>query len=151
MESDAAMTEDLIAYNIIPLDIPTTTNAIVSLPEVSGLVRLIWGTCFIVGGHPFLVDFVFRFKLQFPPWSTLGAYQNCRGIFLYLLKGMLICLTFSSMFLDFRFVLAFLFGFDLVLLTVFMLKLFQLYSSTHIWHTFRYGSWHGHLPIVFAL
>lgn len=38
MESDAAMTEDLIAYNIIPLDSPTTTNAIVSLPEVSGLL-----------------------------------------------------------------------------------------------------------------
>ncbi|KAJ7957439.1 Callose synthase-like protein [Quillaja saponaria] len=34
MESDAAMTEDLIAYNIIPLDAPTITNAIVSLPEV---------------------------------------------------------------------------------------------------------------------
>ncbi|KAI8526298.1 hypothetical protein RHMOL_Rhmol13G0297700 [Rhododendron molle] len=38
MESDAAMTEDLIAYNIIPLDTPTTTNAIVSLPEVQASV-----------------------------------------------------------------------------------------------------------------
>lgn len=38
MESDAAMTEDLIAYNIIPLDSPTTTNAIVSLPEVQASV-----------------------------------------------------------------------------------------------------------------
>ncbi|XP_043693425.1 callose synthase 9 [Telopea speciosissima] len=34
MESDAAMTEDLIAYNIIPLDAPIMTNAIMSLPEV---------------------------------------------------------------------------------------------------------------------
>lgn len=38
MESDAAMTEDLIAYNIIPLDGPTLTNAIVRLPEVSLLL-----------------------------------------------------------------------------------------------------------------
>lgn len=35
MESDAAMTEDLIAYNIIPLDGPSLTNAIVALPEAS--------------------------------------------------------------------------------------------------------------------
>lgn len=36
IDSDAAMTEDLIAYNIIPfpLDAPTITNAIVSFPEV---------------------------------------------------------------------------------------------------------------------
>lgn len=34
MESDAAMTEDLIAYNIIPMDAQTITNAIVSLGEV---------------------------------------------------------------------------------------------------------------------
>lgn len=34
MESDAAMTEDLIAYNIIPLDGPSITNVIASLPEV---------------------------------------------------------------------------------------------------------------------
>lgn len=33
METDAAMTED-IAYNIIPLDTTSTTNAIVSFPEV---------------------------------------------------------------------------------------------------------------------
>ncbi|XP_028076538.1 callose synthase 9 isoform X1 [Camellia sinensis] len=38
MESDAAMTEDLIAYNIIPLDAPTITNAVVSLPEVRASV-----------------------------------------------------------------------------------------------------------------
>ncbi|XP_024020738.1 callose synthase 9 isoform X2 [Morus notabilis] len=38
MESDAAMTEDLIAYNIIPLDAPSTTNAIVSLPEVRAAI-----------------------------------------------------------------------------------------------------------------
>ncbi|KAK1589242.1 hypothetical protein Q3G72_031874 [Acer saccharum] len=34
IESDAAMTEDLIAYNIIPLDAPTVTNAIMAFPEV---------------------------------------------------------------------------------------------------------------------
>lgn len=38
MESDAAMTEDLIAYNIIPLDGRTITNAIVGLPEVRAAV-----------------------------------------------------------------------------------------------------------------
>ena len=37
MESDAAMTEDLIAYNIIPLDAPSITNVIVSFPEVISL------------------------------------------------------------------------------------------------------------------
>lgn len=36
MESDAAMTED-IAYNIIPLDTTSTTNAIVSFNEVDNL------------------------------------------------------------------------------------------------------------------
>lgn len=41
MESDAAMTEDLVAYNIIPLDAPTTTNAIVSFPEVRAAVSAI--------------------------------------------------------------------------------------------------------------
>lgn len=35
MESDAAMTEDLIAYNIIPLDAPVVTNVITSFPEVN--------------------------------------------------------------------------------------------------------------------
>ncbi|KAJ7009514.1 hypothetical protein D5086_000117 [Populus alba] len=34
IESDATMTEDLIAYNIIPLDGQTMTNAIVTFPEV---------------------------------------------------------------------------------------------------------------------
>lgn len=38
MESDAAMSEDLISYNIIPLDAPTLTNAIISLPEVRAAV-----------------------------------------------------------------------------------------------------------------
>ncbi|XP_009608251.1 callose synthase 9 [Nicotiana tomentosiformis] len=37
METDAAMTED-IAYNIIPLDTTSTTNAIVSFPEVRAAV-----------------------------------------------------------------------------------------------------------------
>uniref|UniRef100_A0A0A0LX29 1,3-beta-glucan synthase component FKS1-like domain-containing protein n=1 Tax=Cucumis sativus TaxID=3659 RepID=A0A0A0LX29_CUCSA len=38
MELDAAMTEDLIAYNIIPLDAPSTTNTIGSLAEVKAAV-----------------------------------------------------------------------------------------------------------------
>ncbi|XP_050371424.1 callose synthase 9 [Argentina anserina] len=38
MESDAAMTEDLIAYNIIPLDAPSITNVIMSLTEVQAAV-----------------------------------------------------------------------------------------------------------------
>ncbi|KAA3466476.1 callose synthase 9 [Gossypium australe] len=40
IDSDAAMTEDLIAYNIIPfpLNAPTITNAILSFPEVRAAV-----------------------------------------------------------------------------------------------------------------
>lgn len=38
MEADATMTEDLVAYNIIPLDSPTITNAVVSMPEVQAAV-----------------------------------------------------------------------------------------------------------------
>ncbi|XWS71098.1 hypothetical protein CRYUN_Cryun03dG0108600 [Craigia yunnanensis] len=40
IDSDAAMTADLIAYNIIPipLDAPTITNAVVSFPEVRAAV-----------------------------------------------------------------------------------------------------------------
>ncbi|XP_051120821.1 callose synthase 9 [Andrographis paniculata] len=38
MESDAAMTEDLIPYNIIPLDAPAVTNPLVSFPEVRGAI-----------------------------------------------------------------------------------------------------------------
>lgn len=38
MESDVAMTEDLVAYNIIPLDAPSTTNVIATLPEVRAAI-----------------------------------------------------------------------------------------------------------------
>jgi callose synthase len=39
IESDAALTEDLFAYNIIPLDAPTTTtNATLSFPEVQAAI-----------------------------------------------------------------------------------------------------------------
>ncbi|XP_061343058.1 callose synthase 9 [Gastrolobium bilobum] len=38
MDSDSAMTEDLIAYNIIPLDSSSSTNAIISFPEVQAAV-----------------------------------------------------------------------------------------------------------------
>lgn len=48
MESDAAMTEDLIAYNIIPLDGPTLTNAIVGLPEVSLLPFMYVSSSYLV-------------------------------------------------------------------------------------------------------
>jgi len=34
MESDAAMTEDVVAYNIIPVDTTSIANAIVTLSEV---------------------------------------------------------------------------------------------------------------------
>jgi len=44
MDSDSALTEDLIAYNIIPLDTSSSTNAIVSLPEVSYFV---WDSKFL--------------------------------------------------------------------------------------------------------
>ncbi|XP_042386500.1 callose synthase 9-like [Zingiber officinale] len=38
MEKDAAMTEDVIPYNIIPLDTQSITNAIVNLPEVKAAI-----------------------------------------------------------------------------------------------------------------
>ncbi|CAG7878192.1 hypothetical protein BRARA_E03232 [Brassica rapa] len=38
IDSDAAMSEDTIAYNIIPLDAPVTTNATTSFPEVQAAV-----------------------------------------------------------------------------------------------------------------
>ncbi|XP_074292592.1 callose synthase 9-like [Silene latifolia] len=44
IESDAAMTEDLIAYNIIPLDTTSTTNRIVALTEVRAAVSALKDT-----------------------------------------------------------------------------------------------------------
>ncbi|KAJ4773866.1 glucan synthase-like 10 [Rhynchospora pubera] len=38
MQKDAEMTEDVVAYNIIPIDSPSTTNAIVSFPEVRAAI-----------------------------------------------------------------------------------------------------------------
>ncbi|CAJ2631140.1 unnamed protein product [Trifolium pratense] len=38
MESDSASTEDLIAYNIIPIDAASSTNAIIFFPEVQAAV-----------------------------------------------------------------------------------------------------------------
>ncbi|XP_049932796.1 callose synthase 9-like [Nymphaea colorata] len=38
MKSDAAMSEDLVAYNIVPLDSPSSTNMIVSFPEVKAAI-----------------------------------------------------------------------------------------------------------------
>ncbi|XP_073112798.1 callose synthase 9 isoform X2 [Elaeis guineensis] len=38
MEKDAAMTEDVIAYNIIPLDAPSIANVVASFPEVKAAV-----------------------------------------------------------------------------------------------------------------
>ncbi|THU65685.1 hypothetical protein C4D60_Mb05t06240 [Musa balbisiana] len=38
MEKDAAMTEDIIAYNIIPLDAPSIANVIVNFPEVKAAI-----------------------------------------------------------------------------------------------------------------
>lgn len=47
MESDAAMTDDLIAYNIIPLDAPSITNTIVTFPEVIEVQPFIYLFIFI--------------------------------------------------------------------------------------------------------
>ncbi|XP_068639698.1 callose synthase 9 isoform X2 [Aristolochia californica] len=38
MERDAAMTEDIVAYNIVPLDTPTITYPIISFPEVKAAI-----------------------------------------------------------------------------------------------------------------
>ncbi|KAL0699345.1 hypothetical protein Bca4012_055467 [Brassica carinata] len=38
IDSDAAMSEDTVAYNIVPLDSPVTTNAITAFPEVQAAV-----------------------------------------------------------------------------------------------------------------
>ncbi|XP_010535892.1 PREDICTED: callose synthase 9 isoform X2 [Tarenaya hassleriana] len=38
IDSDAAMSEDTIAYNIIPLDAPVSTNAVTTFPEVQAAV-----------------------------------------------------------------------------------------------------------------
>ncbi|KAF3780127.1 Callose synthase 9 [Nymphaea thermarum] len=38
MKSDAAISEDLVAYNIVPLDSPSSTNMIVSFPEVKAAI-----------------------------------------------------------------------------------------------------------------
>ncbi|XP_028759782.1 callose synthase 9 [Neltuma alba] len=55
MESDSAMTEDLIAYNIIPLDAPSLTNTIMSLLEVQAAVSALKyyrGLPELPRGHP---------------------------------------------------------------------------------------------------
>ena len=41
IKSDAAMTEDLVSYNIIPLDAPTIGNVITSFGEVSSFILLV--------------------------------------------------------------------------------------------------------------
>ena len=45
IESDAAMTEDLVAYDIIPLDAPARTNAIGFFPEVVLISMVTWSFC----------------------------------------------------------------------------------------------------------
>jgi callose synthase len=40
MEKDAEMTEDVVAYNIIPIDCPSTTNDIVLFPEVNAILSV---------------------------------------------------------------------------------------------------------------
>ncbi|KAJ3682007.1 hypothetical protein LUZ60_014580 [Juncus effusus] len=68
MEKDAEMTEDVVAYNIIPLDSPSTTNAIISFPEVQaaisalqyfrGLPRLPSGFSIPEGRNTDILDFL---------------------------------------------------------------------------------------------
>ncbi|XP_042062261.1 callose synthase 9-like isoform X2 [Salvia splendens] len=43
IESDAAMAEDTLPYNIIPLDAPSLTNRIASFPE--GPPKITWNSC----------------------------------------------------------------------------------------------------------
>lgn len=61
IESDAAMTEDLVAYNIIPLDAPTMTNVITSFAEVSSFILLVIEYSY---SH-MLTQLVCRYKQQF--------------------------------------------------------------------------------------
>lgn len=49
IESDAAMTEDLVAYNIIPLDAPTKINVITAFPEVSSFILLVIENSYLQG------------------------------------------------------------------------------------------------------
>ena len=39
MESDAAMTEGAVAYNIVPLDAPVVANAITYFPDVKAAIQ----------------------------------------------------------------------------------------------------------------
>ncbi|XP_062104741.1 callose synthase 9-like [Humulus lupulus] len=76
METDAAMMDDLIAYNIIPLDAPSPTNRIGFFPEVQAAISVLK-----YRGLPKLPE-------DFP----------------ILLQEKLMFLIFCTTFLDFRFV-----------------------------------------------
>lgn len=102
MESDSALTEDLIAYNIIPLDAASSTNAIVSFPEVFEFLFLRSQIFAIFFSTHYLKIFIVRCKQQFPLWSISVACRNCPGAISFLLQGMLSCLIFCSILLDFR-------------------------------------------------
>lgn len=123
MESDAAMSEDLISYNIIPLDAPTLTNAIISLPEVkcflfqlSFLLLLLYFFFRWINFWKLLTWLVFgilmliflylwdksRYERRCHHWTTSVTYQNCLAIFQYLPQETLTCLIFCITFLDFR-------------------------------------------------
>lgn len=102
MQADAAMSEDVVPYNIIPLDAPSITNVITSFSEVP-LVTLLIFFCFFFG--PYLhCDPIFRLELPRHRLSTIGAYPSFLMIFLFRLLGDLICLIYCNMCLDFRFV-----------------------------------------------
>lgn len=63
IDSDAAMSEDTIAYNIVPLDAPVTTNATTTFPEVGYFLFYI----FVHGMWLVLLNYkknVSRFKQQ---------------------------------------------------------------------------------------
>lgn len=94
MEADAAMTDDLIAYNIIPLDGPSTTNAIGTFPEVSllypeiqdlllVLVPLYNLDCLLVGSSRNLSSQIHRptkFARKFAPRCQDSSYKGARHV-----------------------------------------------------------------------
>lgn len=108
MESDAAMTEDMIAYNIIPLESTSTTNRIVYFPEVSCWIRLellrdwfFHKDTTLTWVLLFWFWLVIRWEQLCLLWRTFEVYQKCQLI-LYLPSEALICLTFCILFLGFR-------------------------------------------------
>ena len=101
MDSDSALTEDLVAYNIIPLDASSSTNAIVYFPEVWVTLFKIPNFCIFMSTY-YLRKMIVRCKQQFQLWSISMACRSCLGAISFNLQGMLTCSIFCSVPLDFR-------------------------------------------------